>query len=126
MKGKSSYNLQKLSRSGQLTVCACTVNETLMGHFRARPCPETVRCGSVSTFFAGICRQTADRLEFWVVNLPAHKQRQNDRFLNEQKVLSHVHLRGTGATGSQLTNASVLRWDTGREIPDLYEKAGEG
>lgn len=96
-----------------------------MGHFHAWLCPEILRCGSISMFFAQICAQTSDRLEFWVVDLPVHKQRQNDRFINKQKVLSHVllHLPGTTATGRRWTNASILRWDASREIPDWYEKA---
>lgn len=91
------------------------------------PCPRILRCGSISTVFAQICAQTADRLEFWVIDLPAHKRRQNDGFMKEQKVLSHVllHLRGTKATGRRWTNASVPRWDAGSEIDDLYEKAGK-
>lgn len=120
---KSCYNLQKFNRA-YTVFCAYTVNKTLMGHFHAWPCPEILRCGSVSMFFAQICAQTSDRLEFWVVDLPVHKQRQNDRFINKQKVLSHVllHLPGTTATGRRWTNASILRRDASREIPDWYEK----
>lgn len=108
---KSWYNLQEFNCSGQLTVGAYTLNKTLMEHFQAWPCPKILRCGSASTFFAQICAQTAECLEFWVIDLPAHRHRQNDRFMNEQKVLSHVllHLRGTDATGRQTLASRFTR-----------------
>lgn len=121
---KSCYNLQKFTRCGLLAVC---VSWNIDGTLPRLDVSRNLVVGSVSTFSAQICAQTANHLEFWVVDLPAHKQRHNDRFMNEWKVLRHVllRLRGTDATGRWWTNAGVLRWDALGERPDLAEKEGE-
>lgn len=58
------------------SLSARPVSKPLMGHVHAWTCPEILWSAPYRRFSRRVCAQTADRLEFWVVDLPAHKQTQ--------------------------------------------------